>query len=378
VELLRPLALLGMLVVPLLMALYWWQRGRRKKTAFRVSDVGLIRAAMPRRSNWKRRIPPALFLLGLLGLPVAAARPQATAKVPIDKTSIVLAMDVSRSMCATDVEPNRLSAAQDAARAFVKDQPAGTQIGLVAFSGFAELVVAPTKERAELLEAIESFTTARGTAIGSATLKSIDAIASVNPDVTPIGPDELSGEEEDFGRFESRLDGEEEIEVEAPPEGTEFVPDIVILLTDGANSRGVQPLEAAGLAVKRKVRVYTIGFGTEEPADMVCSPSQIGSFDPDFQPGSGRFDPPVGGADQGRFRRFLRVDEPTLQAVAKMTGGQYFKAENANELVDVFADLPRRVQLQTKRVEISAFIAAAAAALVAAGIFLSLRWNRFG
>jgi Ca-activated chloride channel homolog len=378
VELLRPLALLGILVVPLLIALYWWQRGRRKKTAFRVSDVGLIRAAMPRRSNWKRRIPPALFLLGLLGFPVAAARPQATAKVPIDKTSIVLAMDVSRSMCATDVEPNRLSAAQDAARAFVKDQPSGTQIGLVAFSGFAELVVAPTKERSELLQAIESFTTARGTAIGSATLKSIDAIASVNPDVAPIGPDELSGEEEDFGRFESRLEGEEEIDVEAPPAGTEFVPDIVVLLTDGANSRGVQPLEAAGLAVKRKVRVFTIGFGTEEPADMVCSPSQIGSFDPDFQPGSGRFDPPVGGADQGRFRRFLRVDEPTLQAVAKMTGGQYFKAENASELVDVFADLPRRVQLQTKRVEITAFIAATAAALVAAGIFLSLRWNRFG
>jgi Ca-activated chloride channel homolog len=387
-ELLRPYALVGMLVVPLLLLVLWLRRRKTRPQAFRVSDATLIRAALHQRKSWKRHLPAALFLLGLLGLPIAAARPQTTSRVPIDQTSIVLAMDVSRSMCANDIEPNRLSAAQEAARRFVKDQPSGTKIGLVAFSGFAELIVEPTKERQQLLEAIDNFTTARGTAIGSATLKSIDAIATVNPDVAPVGNDEVDPEaEEDFGRFEARENGDEEIDVDAPPEGTEFIPDIVVLLTDGANSRGVQPLEAAKVAVKRKVRVYTIGFGTEEPADLICAPNQISPFDADFQPG-GRFDPSQGagggagggggggGGDTQRFQRFLRVDVPTLQAVSKMTGGQYFQAENADQLVKVFGDLPRRVQLQTRRVEISVVFAALGTLLVSAGIALSMRWNR--
>src|SRR5215831_15012505 len=181
-----PLALLALLVVPLLLAAYVWQLRRKRKHAVRFSDVALVRAAVPKRSRWKRHIPVALFLASIAGLGVAAARPQMSVKVPLGRTSVILALDVSRSMCATDVQPNRLDVAQQAARSFVKDQVAGTRIGLVAFAGFAELIVPPTTDRQKLTDAIDNLTTARGTVIGAAELKAIDAIAAVNPDVAPV------------------------------------------------------------------------------------------------------------------------------------------------------------------------------------------------
>ncbi len=377
-EFLRPYALIGLLVVPLLLVLQWWQRRRRRKTAYRFSDVSLIKAAMPKRGNWKRHIPAALFLAGLGILPAAAARPHLSVSVPIDQTSIILAMDVSRSMCAVDVDPNRLAASQVAARKFVADQPKGTKIGLVAFSGFAELVVPPTDDRKQLTAAIDGFVTSRGTAIGSATLKSIDAIASVNPDVAPVREGEVEELPEDFEPVGPE-DRPARPAATPPPEGTEFISDIIVVLTDGANTRGVDPIEAAKVAVNRKIRVFTIGFGTTEPTELVCEPSQVGTFDPDFTPGSGRFDPTLGGGGGGgggAFRRFLVIDEPTLTDVATMTGGKFFKAENAEELVGVFEDLPRRLELQKRRVEGTAVVAGAAGLLALLGLYLSLRWNR--
>ena len=130
-------------------------------------------------------MPVALFLASLAALALATARPAESIEVPLGRTSIILALDVSRSMCATDVEPNRLAVAQEAARTFVEDQVAGTRIGIVAFAGFAELIVPPTTDKDDLTDAIDNLTTSRGTVIGAATMKAVDAIAAVNPDVAP-------------------------------------------------------------------------------------------------------------------------------------------------------------------------------------------------
>ncbi len=198
---------------------------------------------------------------GLAGLCIASARPKAMIAVPFNRTSVILALDVSGSMCSTDVKPNRLSVAQAAARSFVEKQPSGVRIGLVAFSGFAELVVPPTTDRKQLIEALDSLTTARGTAIGAAALKSVDAIASINADVSPITTEESYGA----------------VTAPAPPAtAKEYVPDIVVVLTDGRNTRGIEPLEAVKAVARRRVRVYTIGFGTTRPAPSMCTRKQLG------------------------------------------------------------------------------------------------------
>ena len=256
-----PLALLSLLSVLLLLGVYLWQLRRKRRMAVRYSSVALIRAAMSTRSRWRRHLPVALFLVGLAGLCIASARPKAMIAVPFNRTSVILALDVSGSMCSTDVKPNRLTVAQAAARSFVEKQPSGVRVGLVAFSGFAELVVPPTTERKQVIEAIDNLTTARGTAIGAAALKSVDAIASINADVSPITT------EESYGAVTAPT---------PPATAKEYVPDIVVVLTDGRNTRGIEPREAAKAVARRRVRVYTIGFGTTRPAASMCTRKQLG------------------------------------------------------------------------------------------------------
>ena len=194
--LLWPWALISLLFIPLLVALYVWMLRRKRRYAVRFSSIALIRAAMPRHSRWRRHLPFALFVAGMTALLMATARPVAEVTVPMNRANIVLAMDISRSMCATDVDPNRLTVAQQAALAFIDDQPDGTQIGIVAFTGLAEIVVPPTNDKEALRQAINGFTTSLGTAIGSAILKSIDAISDVNDEVAPSGVNLRAGLEE--------------------------------------------------------------------------------------------------------------------------------------------------------------------------------------
>lgn len=304
-------------------------------------------------------MPFALFLLGLTLLMMAVARPAAEVEIPISQSTIVLAIDVSRSMCATDVAPNRLTVAQEAALGFIADQEAGTQIGIVAFADFAEIIVPPTADKERLIEAISGLTTAFGTAIGSATLKGIDAIAEINPAVEYSGVNLRTG-----------LDNPEDFQL---PEG-EYQPEIIVVLTDGANSNGPLPLAAAQQAMDRGIRVYTIGFGTQDPGEMQCSAAQTGSFEPRF--GGGGFGG-GGFGGGGNFRRFLVIDEPTLRGMAEMTGGEYFQAQNAEQLIEVFKDLPSRIVLQTEARELSVVFVALGAFLTAVAMGLSLLWNRF-
>ena len=329
--------LLTLILIPLALLLaYIVMLRKRKIEAITYTSLSLIRAALPSQTSWKRHLPAALLLLSLVSLVIGSARPIVSAQVPLSRTSIILTLDVSLSMCSTDVEPNRLSVAQDAARQFVENRDDGTQIGIVAFGGTAELIVPPTNDTDRLVEAVDGFNTTLGTGIGNATITALDAIAEVNPEVE-----------------RATIDLSDVVDRDAIAASGEFVPDIIVLLTDGANSQGVEPLVAAQQAFDRQVRVFTIGFGGDEIADMVCSPDQIGpgSFAPGFGFNDGR--PDLGDTTLDDLRPFLVIDEPTLIEVAETTGGQYFRAEDSADLLEVFDRLPSQIVLQEEEVEIT-------------------------
>lgn len=357
-----PYALLGLLAIPVLVAAYLWQLRRRRRNAVRFSNVALIRAVIPRQRMWRRHVPLALVLGSLALLGLAAGRPQVRAEVPISSSAVILAVDVSGSMCATDVDPNRLAAAQEAVRQFIDQQDDRTRIGLVVFSGFAQVAVAPTTNKDDLLKAVDGLTTGRGTTIGAAILKSIDAISEINPSVAPADTGDGTGEGPDA---QTPTPG-----TPTPaPEKAKTVPEIVVLLTDGANTRGVTPEEAAVQAAVRGVRVFPIGFGTTEPTQMVCTSDQLGG---------GLFDGPPGGFGGGLGpggRNFLVVDEEALQAVARTTGGEYFKASDADQLQGVLNDLPKHVDVQERDVEVSVAFAGLAALMLLLGLWLAGRWT---
>ena len=184
-DLLWPGSLLLIGLIPLLIAAYILMLRRRRRSAVRYSSLSLIREALPQRSRWRRHVPFALFLAALLSLVLALSRPVSIVAVPTGQVTVMLAMDVSRSMCATDIEPNRLLAAEAAALSFIQRQGANTQIGLVAFAGFAELIQPPTSDQEVLQDAVESLLTGRRTAIGSGILEALDAIAEIDPNVAP-------------------------------------------------------------------------------------------------------------------------------------------------------------------------------------------------
>jgi Ca-activated chloride channel family protein len=264
-------------------------------------------------------------------------------------------------MCSTDVKPNRLAVAQEATRAFVEDQPDEARMGLVVFSGFAELAVPPTTEREELMATIDAVTTGRGTAIGSAMLKGLAAIAEVNPAVQPVG--DVYGFEEPPAEA-------------APPAGEapasdDYVPDIIVLLTDGRNTRGIEPLDAVAHAVERRVRVYTIGFGTTNPSELACTREQLGGRAFGGRGFGG------GGPGFGGFGAFLVADAPTLMAVAEQTGGSFHTAEDADQLREVFEELPKEVATQREPTEITWMLAALGALLAAAAVAASIRWSPY-
>ncbi len=341
-----PWALVSLAIIPILVGIMWLLRRRRRRAAVRVTSIALVRAALPGRSRWTRLIPTVLLLLGFATLSVAAARPQASVPVASNSTTIMLAMDVSGSMCSTDVEPNRLTVAQRAATTFIESQAGGTRIGLVLFAGVAGLQVPPTTDTEVLIEAINNVSTARGTAIGSAILTSLDGIAAIDPTVAPTGVEGKSAQRSGYASH------------------------VIVVLTDGANTQGIEPETASEAAAVRGVRVFTIGFGTTNPSQMACTGQQAGGW-PGGGPGRG------GGGGWGGGGRSPRViDEDTLQAIAETTGGQYYKAESADQLQKALGDLPSQVTVVKKHIDIASWFAGAGGLLVAVALGLSLWWNR--
>ncbi|MBB6545783.1 vWA domain-containing protein [Nonomuraea rubra] len=338
-----PWALLSVLVIPLIYAIRWWARRRRRRAAVRVTSIALVRTALPGRTRWTRVIPPALLVAGLALLAVGAARPQASVPVPQTSATILLALDTSGSMCSTDVDPNRLTAAKKAAAEFIESQRGGPRIGLVTFAGTAGLLVPPTDDTDALIKALDDLTTYRGTAIGQAMLTSIDAISDLDPSVPPTGATPTGEAREGYASA------------------------AIVVLTDGANTQGVDPQTAAQEAAARRLRVFTIGFGTTNPSPMVCDNSQ---FDGWGGWGRGR-----GGFDRGG-RNIRLIDEPALKRIAQTTGGSYHRAENADQLQNALASLPGSFTVVRQQVDVAAGFAAGGAVLITAALSLSLWWNR--
>ena len=353
-SLLWPGFLILLLLLPLAIILYILALRRRRRFAVRYSSLSLMREAAAQQSWLRKHLPFILFLLALASLVLALGRPVATVTVPSNRATVIVAIDVSRSMCSTDIPPNRLIVAKQAALAFVENKTAGRQVGVVGFAGFAELIQPPTTERRLLANAISNLAPARRTAIGSAILRSLDAIAEIDERVEPTELNETA----------------DPISPQVAPE-SEYLPHIIVLLTDGASNAGPLPLDAAQQAVERGIRIYTIGFGTTRNT----SPMDCGYDDP-FGLGSG-FGSPFGGGGGGGggggFRR--EIDEGTLKQVADMTGGEYYVATSAGELQAVFQNLPTYIIATREVTEISVFFTAIAILVAVLALMLALRWH---
>lgn len=333
-----PQMLALLLAVPVLIAAYILILRRKKKSALRYASLTMVKEAMGRRQKARRHIPPLLFLLGLVAMLVAIARPTAVVTLPSEQKTVILAMDVSGSMRAEDLEPNRLSAAQAAARNFISEQPPAARIGVVSFAGTASLVQPPTHNREDLLAAIDRFHTQRATAVGSGILVSLQAIF---PDAE-FNLDSFNPRAEAF----PPLPGDTE---KAPPEPVppgSHPSAAIILLTDGQTTTGPDPIEAARMAAERGIRVYTVGLGTED--------GQIIRGD--------------------GWAMHVRLDEETLKTIADLTKGEYFHAGSASDLKHVYKTLNSRIVLEKKATEITALFSAVAALFLVLSALLSLFW----
>lgn len=344
-------ALWSLALIPLLVALFVWLQSRKRKYALRYASLTLIKPAIPATSRLRRYLPPALFFIALTIMLVALARPIAQVKVPRQEGTIILALDSSLSMRAEDMVPNRFEAARAAARSFIEKRSAGADIGIVAFAGNAAVVQMPTSDKEELTSAVDTLFLQRGTAIGEGILTSMEAIALADRD----GP---------APSVNTDIEAEREILLQPVPEGT-FIPAIVVLLTDGQNRNGIDPLEASVLASERGVRVYTVGIGSRE-----------GGFIPGGFGSGGGFGNGGGfGGGGGNFRQEL--DEDALRAIANETGGEYFYAANSAELEKIYNNLGLNLVLKLEKIELTVWLTAAALLFLLSAITLSILWSTF-
>jgi len=312
-----PLALLGLALVPLALLGYLLVQRRRMRYAARFTNLDLLANVVERSPRWRRHLPPVLALLALTALLVGMARPQATITVPREQATVVLAMDVSGSMEATDVEPNRLEAARSAAQRFLGQLPDELQVGVVTFSSEAQVLASPSDGHARVAETLDRLRPGGGTAIGEAILRSLD-LGLADGDAAASRPDEalLS----------------------------------ILLLSDGANSAGIEPLEAAREAQSAGVPVFTIALGTAE--GTIEQPDQFGNV------------------------RTIAVppDPATLAEVAELTGARFFDAPSEGDLRSVYEEIGSQVGFETKEQEVTFIFAAAGGLLLLLGAGLSALW----
>ncbi|RJF92336.1 VWA domain-containing protein [Noviherbaspirillum saxi] len=306
--------------------------------------VGLVsQQGLTARPSWlQRHVPPCLFFMAFILLLVGIARPTTELSLPARYDTVILAVDVSGSMKATDVAPDRIGAAKAAIRKFVEQQAATTRIGVVAFASTAALVQAPTANRTEVLTAIDRLQLQGGTAIGSGLLISLKAI--------------FPAFELDLGTadFEPKKDNgaNEPLRIKPPtttaPPGS-YRSAAIVLLTDGQATTGPDPIKVAHVAADRGLRIFTVGIGTRE--------GQIVS-------------------ESGWSMRVF-LDEDTLQRIAHITHGEYFYAGNEAELTKAYSKVTATIFFEKKELEVTAlFVAAAAILAVIAALLSMLRFNR--
>jgi Ca-activated chloride channel family protein len=344
--------MLGLLfAVPVLVAVYFLLLRRKRKDALRYPDAGLVREALGAGQRLRRHLPPLLLLLALVAAIGAMTRPTAVVTLPTEQRTIILAIDVSLSMSANDVDPNRLAAAQAAAKAFVREQPPDVRVGVVSFAGTASVVQAPTNDREALLAAVDRLQLDRHTAIGSGLILSLATLfpdAGIDLEAAVFGGG-ISPER--AGRGGRSPPDRAPSPAFVPVAPASYNSAAIILLTDGRRTTGPDPLEAATMAADRGVRVFTVGFGTTEGATVNTEGLSI----------------------------FMRFDEETLKAISTITLGEYFHAGSAADLRRIYQNLNARIVLERKETELTALAAAAAAVLALAAAFLSLLWfNRTG
>jgi Ca-activated chloride channel family protein len=337
-----PTALLLLVVVAGLAVLYVLAQRRRNRYALRYANLSLVREAIGKGPGWRRHVPPALFVLALAFMAVAVARPQAVVAVPSQQGTVILAIDVSGSMLAEDMKPNRMEAAKAAARAFVEKQSESVKIGVVSFSGDASIVQSPTTDKTLVIAAINRLRPQRATAIGRAILVSLDAIA------------ENQGSEEDLP---SSILQQGQPGATARPTATPLPAYLqgqhssasIVLMSDGQNNQFPPPLDVIDQAVSRGVRVYTIGVGSAAGAVVRL---------------------------QGRAVR-TALDEATLKKISEVTDGQYFNANTEADLRTVYENLTTQLVVRNEKTELTAYATLAAAILaVFAGAFSLLWFNR--
>jgi Ca-activated chloride channel family protein len=339
-----PELLLALLLVPAALFAYLLIQRRRTRYVVRFTNVALLENLVPRRPAWRRHVPTALYLVAIAALGFALARPSMTIAAPREEATVMLTMDTSRSMLATDVAPDRLTAAKAAASSFIDRLPSGFRVGLVAFSTEARLVVAPTADRGQLRAALNSLRADGGTALGDAIALSVDAAdlaagttghpaaapSSPSPDSPPPGPEGSPGSAADEGG--------------APLVAT-------VLLSDGKSSTGqLEPLDAATEAAARGVPVYTIALGTASGTVEVQD-------------------------NLGRTETIqVPPDTATLAAIAKATGARFFEAPTSEDLAAIYEGLGSRVGFTMEQQEVTQWFAAGALLMVLAGAGLAAFW----
>jgi Ca-activated chloride channel family protein len=337
-----PEALWLLALLPLLVALYVWLLRRRKKSSMRYASLALVKDALGKTSAWRRHLPPSLLLISLAVLAIATARPTAVITLPTQQQTIILAMDVSGSMRAADVHPNRIVASQNAAKQFIAELPRDVRVGVVAFAGTAQLVQPPTHSREDVAAAIDRFQLQRATAIGSAIVISL---ATIFPDAG-IDLSQVNGQHNMPRALQpDNVRGKAELEFKPVPPGS-YTSAAIILLTDGQRTTGPDPIDAAKMAAERGVKVFTVGFGTKD--------GEIIGF-------------------EGWSMR-VRLDEETLKNIANITLAEYFYAGSAADLKKVYEALNTKLVLEKKETEITALFAAAAGMIALLGAGLSVWW----
>ncbi len=322
-----PAMLALLLLVPPAAAFYIWRGRQRRRRAERFGDLGLGWAAPDAR----RHLPAALFLLSLVILIVALARPETVVSLPRVEGTLILAFDVSGSMAADDLAPNRMEAAKAAAREFVQRQPASVLIGVVAFSDSAFSVQIPTNDQAAILAAIDRLAPQRGTSLASGIATALNTLAAGDPPEAPL-------------LYSDRAPAPTPTPTPVPA-GT-YLPAAIVLLTDGENNVRPDPLAAAQAAADRGVRIFTIGLGS--PAGAIL---------------------PLDG-----FSVHTQLDEPLLRQIAGLTGGAYYNAADEQALSAVYAELEPQLVIKPEKIEMTALFAGLGLLGLLLGGALSLLW----
>ena len=333
-----------LLAVPLLVLIYLWLLQRKKKFTLHYASLAIVKDAMGGRLHWRRHIPPALFLVAITATLLAASRPLAVITLPSNHATVMLAMDVSLSMRATDVKPNRLVAAQEAAKVFLQELPRGIRVGIVTFAGTAQVVQPATLNREDLIAAIDRFQMQRGTAIGSGI---VVALSELFPEEgLDVGELTYGSAKRGASIDDAAKGGKKPKKEFVPVAPGSFESAAIVMLTDGRRTTGIDTLEAAKMAADHGVRVYSIGLGKVD--------GEVAGFE--------------------GWGMYLKLDEPTLKAVAQTTQAEYFIASDAASLKRVYEKLGTRLQVDKKETEISGLLALLAAVLAIGAATLSLVW----